>query len=88
MPYELKLSLPNLPKGQTVAFTGLPKEYANGKTHIISDEEAEAFRVINMSADEEGSVQLGAPLDQAFKKVEGVIVSKAPAQAALEGGAN
>jgi hypothetical protein len=85
MPYKLRLSLPNIPKGVKVALHGLG-EFANKQEHSISDDLADFFRAMNSKQqevadakpDEEGRVAYetvpGPTLLDAFKNVEGVSV--------------
>jgi hypothetical protein len=67
--YKLEVDVPHLPKGEPVQIPGLGT-FANGETHEIEKEDAEAYRVYNGRDGE-----LGQTLLQASKNMYGVEVS-------------
>lgn len=76
MTYKLKVNSKTLPKGKLVTIKGLGS-FENGKTHDVSDEQAERFRVINSvqvsNTNEKGETttetKLGPTLTEAVKSM-------------------
>src|SRR3954453_15612338 len=69
MSYSVKVSFPNMPKGQELLINGLGT-FENGSTAAVSDEEAETYRAYRASAG------LGdVTLTEAFKDNENVSVT-------------
>lgn len=93
MSYQLKLSLPNVGKGGTVAIDGLG-EFENGKEHTVSEDDALRFRharaTVESTTDKDGVTEakevLGPTLVEAFKGVEGIDVSKKAEATKTQGG--
>jgi hypothetical protein len=93
--YKLKLSLPNLPKGEKVVLHGLG-EFANGHDHTITKAMVDHYNaslatveeVPDAERDEEGRVPLHLvppkPILEAFKNVPGVSIT---GETKVEGGA-
>jgi hypothetical protein len=81
MQYKLTVDMPHLPKGDTVTIAGLG-EFVNGKSAIVDEEHAEAFRIFHGTSedhfDETGSQllftsrELGPTLLQAASTMYGV----------------
>jgi hypothetical protein len=61
MSYEIEVNLPNRPKGDKVAITGLGV-FPNGKTSPVDDERAHLYQIEHEVRDEDGKVVVSGAL--------------------------
>ena len=73
--YEVSIDQPNLPKGAEVQIHGLGV-FKNGDSATVSKEDAERFRSLYSTVDNNGRTVQGPTLAQASKTMYGVTVTK------------